>query len=503
MHALRTHLVILAFLVGFGAAARAEPIELKFGHVGAPGSLFALSAEEFATRANAQLAGKAKVVVFGSSQLGKDKELLQKLKLGTVDFALPSTVMSSVVDQFGLFEMPYLVKNRTHMGRIESVVFWQDARAAGRGEGYKVIGVWENGFRHITNNVRPVNVPGDYEGMKLRTPKGKWRVKMFKTYGANPTPMSFSEVFSALQTGTIDGQENPYAQIYSAKFQEVQKYLSITGHVYTPAYVTVGAKRWARAARGCALGPREPARQVQSFVYLKAAELEVDLLGKIKAAGVKVNEADKEAFVAASGPSTRNSARKFPVARSSSSRPGVGQVEFIAATPPQPAPMCARGLGAVTAHGSPLSIRAYPGVNTACRTRRVVLDRRRPADGCDGRGRRRGRRLQKVGRIAGLVRRDRLDHACLADLLRAAWRRSNARISVYQALEAVPPALRLVLFALAELFVFGFFALLAWTGYVVLLVLEGDNLVSLPDVSTQFTQSVIPIGAVLFMVPRR
>lgn len=301
MHALRISLATFVLFTIVGTGVKAEPIELKFGHVGAPGSLFASSAEEFATRANAQLEGKAKVVVFGSSQLGKDKELLQKLKLGTVDFALPSTVMSSVVDQFGVFEMPYLVKNRTHMGRIESSVFWKDLAPLAEEKGYKVIGVWENGFRHITNNVRPVNVPADLQGLKLRTPKGKWRVKMFKTYGANPTPMSFSEVFSALQTGTIDGQENPYAQIYSAKFQEVQKYLSITGHVYTPAYVTVGAKRWAELPEDVRSVLENTARQVQSFVYLKASELEVDLLGKIKTAGVKVNKADKEAFVAASG----------------------------------------------------------------------------------------------------------------------------------------------------------------------------------------------------------
>lgn len=301
MHALRISLATFVLFTIVGTGVRAEPIELKFGHVGAPGSLFALSAEEFAARANVQLEGKARVVVFGSSQLGKDKELLQKLKLGTVDFALPSTVMSSVVDQFGIFEMPYLVKNRTHMGRIESAVFWEDLAPLAAEKGYKVIGVWENGFRHITNNVRPVNVPADLQGMKLRTPKGKWRVKMFKTYGANPTPMSFSEVFSALQTGTIDGQENPYAQIYSAKFQEVQKYLSITGHVYTPAYVTVGAKRWAELPEDVRSVLENTARQVQSFVYLKASELEVDLLGKIKSAGVKVNKADKEAFVSASG----------------------------------------------------------------------------------------------------------------------------------------------------------------------------------------------------------
>ena len=108
--------------------------EIKFGHVGEPGSLFATSADEFAKRANAKLGNKAKVVVFGSSQLGGDKELLQKLKLGTVDIALPSTVMSSESDIFGVFEMPYLVKDRAHMGRIEKEVFWTQARARGREE---------------------------------------------------------------------------------------------------------------------------------------------------------------------------------------------------------------------------------------------------------------------------------------------------------------------------------------------------------------------------------
>src|SRR3989337_1463999 len=115
--------IAAALLAGFAAPLFAQT-EIKFGHVGEPGSLFAASAEEFAKRANAKLGGKAKVVVFGSSQLGGDKELLQKLKLGTVDLALPSTVMSSEADLFGIFEMPYLVKDRKHMNRIEKAVVW-------------------------------------------------------------------------------------------------------------------------------------------------------------------------------------------------------------------------------------------------------------------------------------------------------------------------------------------------------------------------------------------
>jgi len=296
----RLWIVLLVLLLGTGPAL--AQMELKFGHVGAPGSLFALSAEEFARRANEKLGDTAKVVVFGSSQLGNDRELLQKLKLGTVDFALPSSVMSSVVDEFGLFEMPYLVKDREHMQAIEEAVFWPELAPLVEEDGYKILALWENGFRHITNNVRPIDVPGDLDGIKLRTPRGEWRVKMFQTYGANPTPMAFSEVFTALQTGTIDGQENPYAQIASAKFQEVQEYLSITGHVYTPAYVIVGKGKFESLPEDVQQALTEAARETQAYVYETAAQMEEDLLGVIREAGVAVNEADKDAFIAASGP---------------------------------------------------------------------------------------------------------------------------------------------------------------------------------------------------------
>ncbi|MEM7236665.1 MAG: TRAP transporter substrate-binding protein, partial [Pseudomonadota bacterium] len=157
-------------------------------------------------------------------------------------------------------------------------------------------------FRHITNNTRPINKPEDLAGVKLRTPKGAWRVKMFSLYGANPTPMAFSEVFTALQTGVIDGQENPYAQIASAKFQEVQKYLSITGHVYTPAYILVSKKHYEKLDAGIREALEACASETQAFVYETAAKLEVELLDVIKSAGVEVNNADNAAFIDASKP---------------------------------------------------------------------------------------------------------------------------------------------------------------------------------------------------------
>ncbi|KPK67445.1 MAG: C4-dicarboxylate ABC transporter [Acidithiobacillales bacterium SM23_46] len=293
-------LVLAVFGLAIGAKAAAAPIELKLGHVGGPGSLFEASSEEFAKRANAKLGNKAKVVVFGSSQLGSDKEMLQKVKLGTLTFALPSTVMSSESDLFGIFEMPYLVKDRAHMQRIEKEIFWSALAPAAEKKGVKVLAVWENGYRNITNNKRPIRVPADLDGIKLRTPKGKWRVKMFQAYGANPSPMALSEVFVALQTGVMDGQENPLIQIYSQKFQEVQKYLSMSGHVYTPAYLVTGNKQWNALPADVRKILEDTARETQAFVYSTAERFDNELVGKMKAAGMQVNEVDKAAFVKAS-----------------------------------------------------------------------------------------------------------------------------------------------------------------------------------------------------------
>ena len=287
--------------IGMATSAYAADMTLKFGHVGNPGSLFEASVDNFAACVNGGMAGAVEVQTFGSSQLGKDKELLQKLKLGQADFSLPSSVMSSVDDTFGIFEMPYIIKDRDHMRRVQGAMM-DKFQSAANANGYHIVGLAENGFRNITNNVRPINLPADLEGVKLRTPNGVWRLKMFQEYGANPTPMAFSDVFTALQTGVIDGQENPYAQIASAKFQEVQKYLSVTGHVYTPAYILMSKKKFDGMDADMQAGLTDCANKTQDFTYEKAAELESSLLKVIEDAGVAINTADKDAFIEASKP---------------------------------------------------------------------------------------------------------------------------------------------------------------------------------------------------------
>ena len=307
--------LLLAALTAVVASPAAAQIELKLGHVGGPGSLFELSANEFARRANEKLGNKAKVVVFGSSQLGGDSELMQKLRLGTLEFAIPSTVMSSAVDAFGMFEMPYLVKSREHMKKIEAAVVWPSLAPMAEAKGYKLLAVWENGFRHITTNTKPIVKPADLAGMKLRVPQGKWRVKMFQAYGANPSPMALSEVFVALQTGAMDGQENPLAQIVSGHFQEVQKYLSMSGHVYTPSYLVVGTKKWATYPADVRRILESTAKETQAWVYEKAARDDEELLVTMKKAGIQVNNANKDAFIAASKPVYLEFAKEVPGAQ--------------------------------------------------------------------------------------------------------------------------------------------------------------------------------------------
>lgn len=296
---LRACLILLLLLSACGVDPDG-PLQLRLGHVANPGSMTADTSTEFARRANEKLAGRAFINVFGSSQLGDDQTLLLKLKLGTVDFSVPSTIMSTEVDAFGFFEMPYLVEDREHLVRIRERIFWPSIAPRAEGEGLRTLAMWENGFRQITNNARPVETPADLAGIKLRTPRGRWRLRLFQSYGASPTPMSLSEVFVALQTGVIDGQENPLSQIHSSQFQEVQTYLSMTNHVYSPAFLAVGVERWESLPEEVRAPIVEAAIETQDWVLESAARIDRELLAELEGEGMQVNRADRQSFVDAS-----------------------------------------------------------------------------------------------------------------------------------------------------------------------------------------------------------
>ena len=305
-------ILVAVLLLGSCGVQDGGVIELRLGHVGQPGSLTNETSLEFARNANERLVGRARVTVFGSSQLGHDSSLLLRLRLGTVDFAVPSTIMSSVVDAFGLFEMPYLIRDRDHLVKIREEIFWPKLEPLTREKGYRILGLWENGFRHVTNNVRPITRPEDLTGIKLRTPRGRWRIRLFQSYGASPAPMSLGEVFVALQTGVIDGQENPLSQIHSSKFQEVQQYLSMTNHVYSPAYLTVGNERWENLPPEVRSELEQAARETQIWVKEAGERLDRELLADLRTSGIEINVADRAAFVAASASIYQEFAEAIP-----------------------------------------------------------------------------------------------------------------------------------------------------------------------------------------------
>jgi tripartite ATP-independent transporter DctP family solute receptor len=294
---------VILILISAGLAVQplpAQTVTLRLGHVGFPGSLFAITTDEYAKRVNAALKGKVELKVFHSSQLGSDEQMVRGVKLGAPEMFLPSTVMSTVEQKFGVFEMPYLIVSRAHMKKVSENKQVQSALFEGLpAKGMRILGVWENGFRHITNNVRPIVKPEDLKGVKLRVPGGVWRVNMFKAYGANPSPMPLAEVYSALQSGVMDGQENPFPQIASAKFQEVQKFLSLSGHVYTPAYLVIGEDSWKKLPGDIQTTISKIAWEMGDFARSEGERLDKELMAKI-APPMKANEVDKDAFIKAS-----------------------------------------------------------------------------------------------------------------------------------------------------------------------------------------------------------
>lgn len=302
MRPIQTYATATAIVLGLAAPAALAQEEIIFAISASTGSLQEQTAQEFARLANERLGDKAEVTVFADSQLGNDQDLMQKIKLGSVHLTLPSSIMASIAGEFAIFDMPFLVKDREHLARIQDAIFEATLVPAAEAKGYTVLGIWENGVRHITNNAKPVATPADLDGLKIRTPRSTWRVKMFESWGANPTPMAFSEVFVGLQTGVIDGQENPLTNISAAQFHEVQDYLSVTGHVYSPAFPTAGTQAFARLDPEIQAILRETVGEVEGWARAQGAAADDRLLAELEAKGMTVNVADRAAFVEASTP---------------------------------------------------------------------------------------------------------------------------------------------------------------------------------------------------------
>ena len=278
------------------------PRVIRLGHIGFPDSPFDHGARHFKELVEARFPGQVEIRIFGTGQLGEDKEMLEGLRLGTLEMHVPSSVLHSVAPEFGIFDLPFLIEDRDHFEKIA-------ASGIGTGleelleeqHGLTLLAFWENGFRVITNNVRPVVTPADLEGIRLRTPKDPERVRLFETLGASPASMSFGEVFSALRQGVVDGQENPLAQLTAARLHEVQRYLSRSNHVYTPAYPVMRTAWLESLPEDLQAGLRQAAQETGEWLRDFLAEEDTRLLASLEGQ-VEVNDVDLPAFARAAAP---------------------------------------------------------------------------------------------------------------------------------------------------------------------------------------------------------
>ncbi len=286
------------------------PRVIRLGHIGYPDSPYDLGARKFKELLEARFPGRVEVRIFGSAQLGEDQEMLEGLRLGTLEMHVPSSVLHSVEPLFGLFDLPFLIEDRGQVERIAQGPLGEKLKEALADDDLVLLGLWENGFRMITNNVRPVTRPEDLKGIRLRTPKDPERMKMFAAFGASPTSMSFGEVFSALRQGVIDGQENPLSQIVPGRFYEVQRYLSLSRHVYSPAYPVMSRAYFEGLDEDLRLAILESASAVGRF-HRELGAREDERFRKLLEARMEVTEIDRAAFAAAAEPLYRQFEEKF------------------------------------------------------------------------------------------------------------------------------------------------------------------------------------------------
>ncbi|MBB1596280.1 TRAP transporter substrate-binding protein [Achromobacter sp. UMC46] len=245
----KTRLLVLATalscaVAGVAAAADVKPRLIRFGYGLNEESVQGRAARFLAQELEKVSGGKLKMKTFGSANLGSDEQMQGALAGGAQEMMVGSTApLAGMVKEFGVFDLPFLFNSEKEADAVLDGQLGEDLLKKLEARGLVGLVYWENGFRNMTNSKRPINRAEDLQGIKLRVMQNQIALGVFNTLGANAVPMPFSELFTALETRTVDGQENPITTIQSSKFYEVQPYLTITRHVYTP-WVVLASKKW-------------------------------------------------------------------------------------------------------------------------------------------------------------------------------------------------------------------------------------------------------------------
>ncbi len=291
-----------ALLLPFAASrsfAQSAEFTMKFGSNLPAAHPINIRATEMAANLKSESQGRIDLQIYPNNQLGNDTDMLSQMRIGALDYmTLSPLILGTLVPAAQINGVGFAFKDYTQVwGAMDGGLGTHIRKQiAATGTIFAFDKIWDNGYRHVTNSIRPIVKPEDLKNLKLRTPPGPMWVSMFKAFEASPTPMNFAEVYSALQTKVVDGQENPLAIVSTAKLNEVQKYCSLTGHMWD-GYWFMGNKK---------LFERLPAdlqsmmtRHVAASALLQRADvrkLNDGLQTELKAKGMQFNEAPADAF---------------------------------------------------------------------------------------------------------------------------------------------------------------------------------------------------------------
>lgn len=290
--------IMLAACSGGSGSTSDDSITLKLAHTGSDSHQYQIGAKEFADLIEEKSDGKIKVDIHGNSTLGNEAEAIEQVIDGTIDMTVVAadSSLANTVPEMNLFGLPYVFEDREHVYSKLDGEPGKKLLGLLDDKNMKGLGFWEVGFRHMTNNKKEVKVPADLKGMKIRVqPAPVWESHM-KALGANATPVSFTELYSALDQGLVDGQENPLASIYSMKFYEVQNYISLTGHNYTPAVVIMSNKAWDRLNDDQKKLIEEAVAEAATYQRDFLTQKDDEIIKELEEKGIVFTEPDREAF---------------------------------------------------------------------------------------------------------------------------------------------------------------------------------------------------------------
>ena len=308
-------IALLGAGLGLGASVQAQTV-LKFGYAVAKDSHYGVGTGVWCAEVEKGTQGRYKCQEFPSGSLGGEREMIESVQLGTLDLVNTSSgPLGNFVPEVKIFDIPFLFRDYDHARKVMDGPIGQGILDKFKSKGLMGLTWAENGFRHMTNSKRPIRTPADAAGLKMRTMENKVHMEGYRAFGILPTPMSFTELFTALQQGTVDGQENPVPVILSAKFAQVQKYMSLTGHVYSPATIIMNPGKFNAASKADQAVFLEAAKKATAAQRKRINDDEAAGISALRSQGVEVIEqVDGAAFRAAIAPAYQGYAKEFGAA---------------------------------------------------------------------------------------------------------------------------------------------------------------------------------------------